>query len=182
MIPQENFVISFACNSPSENPWKNYELLLKIVEIINQSKNTNLITILVLGEAGSISSFQNIEIRKLGWMKEPRRVAEVYQASDLYLHATKADTYPSVIMEAMSCGTPVIASNVGGISEQVTNDVDGILLPNDPEIFADTIKNVMKNKYQLDNFSKMALKKSKKFNQKDMISKYYDWFTMHLNS
>ena len=181
-IPQENFVISFSCNSPSANPWKNYELLLNIVEIINQSKNTNSVTLLVLGETGSISSFQNVEIRKLGWIKEPERVAEVYQASDLYLHVTKADTYPSVIMEAMSCGTPVIASNVGGISEQVTNDVDGILLPNDPVIFADTINKLMKNKYKLGNFSKMALKNSQKFNQKDMISKYYDWFTMHLNS
>jgi glycosyltransferase involved in cell wall biosynthesis len=46
-------------------------------------------------------------------------VARFYQAADLYVHAARADTFPRVVLEALACGTPVIATAVGGIPEQI---------------------------------------------------------------
>ena len=43
----------------------------------------------------------------------PGVVASYYQAADLYVHATLADTFPSTVIEALACGTPVVASDVG---------------------------------------------------------------------
>jgi len=45
---------------------------------------------------------------------DQRRVADYYRAADLYLHAARAETFPNTILEAMACGTPVIATAVGG--------------------------------------------------------------------
>jgi len=46
---------------------------------------------------------------------DPHRVALYYQAADIYLHSTRADTFPNVILEAMACGTPVIALLTEGV-------------------------------------------------------------------
>ena len=51
-------------------------------------------------------------------------VATYFQAADLYLHAANADTFPNVVLEALACGTPIIATAVGGISEQIKGLTD----------------------------------------------------------
>ena len=42
-----------------------------------------------------------------------------FQAADIYVHAARADTFPNSILEALACGTPVAATAVGGIPEQI---------------------------------------------------------------
>ena len=176
-VPATDFVISFSCNSPSQNPWKNYNLVEDIVQILANSRKSKNITFLIMGEDGESTSYNHVCLKKLGWLHDKRDVAEVYQASDVYLHPTKADTYPNVILEAMSCGTPVIASDVGGIPEQITDQVDGRILPNQPETFASAIKEIILDDQKRDNFAKQSLCKARKlFNESDMIGKYHDWY------
>ena len=176
-IPEQDFVISFSCNSPSKNPWKNYGLIEKIVQILAKSPNFKNITFLIMGEKGEPKSYNHIRLKKLGWLQEKQKVAIVYQASDIYLHPSNADTYPNVILEAMSCGTPVFASNVGGIPEQITDQTDGRILPNQAETFASAIKEIIIDDEKCNNFAKQSLRKARKlFNESDMISKYQDWF------
>lgn len=176
-VPATDFVISFSCNSPSQNPWKNYNLVEDIVQILANSRKSKNITFLIMGEDGESTSYNHICLKKLGWLHDKRDVAEVYQASDVYLHPTKADTYPNVILEAMSCGTPVIASDVGGIPEQITDQVDGRILPNQPETFASAIKEIIIDDQKRNNFAKQSLYKARKlFNESDMIGKYHDWY------
>lgn len=52
-----------------------------------------------------------------------------YQAADVVWHPTLADTSSIVSLEAMACGTPVIASAVGGVPEIVREGVNGCLIP-----------------------------------------------------
>jgi glycosyltransferase involved in cell wall biosynthesis len=176
-IPNSEFVISFSCNSPSQNPWKNYKLVEQVMQIIVNSNKIRNITFLIMGEDGNSTVEKHVSLKKLGWLQDKNDVASVYQASDLYLHATKADTYPNAILEAMSCGTPVIASDIGGIPEQISDQVDGMILPNQPQIFASAISEVILDEHKLNRFARNSLKKARKyFNEIDMISNYHDWY------
>lgn len=49
-------------------------------------------------------------------------------SSDIFILASDWEGLPLTILEAMRAGLPVIASNVGGVSEAVMNDVTGILV------------------------------------------------------
>ena len=42
-----------------------------------------------------------------------------FQAADVYVHPARVDTFPTAVLQALACGTPVIATDVGGIPEQV---------------------------------------------------------------
>ena len=62
-------------------------------------------------------------------------LAQIYSAADLFVNATQEDTYPTVNMEALACGTPVLTFRTGGSPEipdescgavVEKNDVDGL--------------------------------------------------------
>ena len=62
------------------------------------------------------------------FVKDPRELADIYNAADVFVNLTRADTLPTVNMESICCGTPVITFDVCGSPELV--DVDcGIVIP-----------------------------------------------------
>lgn len=65
--------------------------------------------------------------------------------ADLLMLPSNYEGLPMVILEAMSFGKPVVASNVGGVSEIVRNDVNGYALENNPQLFAEKIKHILEN-------------------------------------
>jgi len=50
-------------------------------------------------------------------------------AMDVFVMASRSEGMPGALVEAMGAGLPVVATNVGGIPEVVTNGVDGLLVP-----------------------------------------------------
>ena len=52
---------------------------------------------------------------------------EAYRLADIFVHPTREDCFPLVILEAMSAGLPVVASEEGGIPDEVMNGTTGLL-------------------------------------------------------
>nr|QCH03135.1 glycosyl transferase [Plesiomonas shigelloides] len=50
----------------------------------------------------------------------PTELAEIYSAADVFFNPTYEDNYPTVNLEAIACGTPVITYNTGGSPESVS--------------------------------------------------------------
>lgn len=57
------------------------------------------------------------------------RLVELYQQADLLCLPTYGDSNPWVLPEAMACGTPAIATDIGGISEQLGDGSAGVVIP-----------------------------------------------------
>jgi len=56
-------------------------------------------------------------------------VREKLGLADLFLLPSEEESFGLAALEAMACEVPVIASNVGGLPEVVTDGVDGYLIP-----------------------------------------------------
>ena len=74
---------------------------------------------IALGESGPDEQVGQVTVRHVAFEPDERRLLQWYQAADAYVHPARADTFPLMILEALACGTPVIASAVGGIPEQI---------------------------------------------------------------
>lgn len=76
--------------------------------------------------------------------------------ADMFMLPSDYEGLPIVIIEAMSHGKPVVASNVGGISELVHDDVNGFTLENKAALFADKIRYILEDSQVYDRMSKAS--------------------------
>ena len=89
-----------------------------VAQVAQRLHGQDLIFI-ALGEEGPPERIGPAEVRFVPYQKDRTAVARYFQAADLYIHAARAEVCPLTIIEALACGTPVVATGVGGIPEQV---------------------------------------------------------------
>jgi teichuronic acid biosynthesis glycosyltransferase TuaC len=72
------------------------------------------------------------------------RLPEIYSAADLLLLVSRHEGWPNVLLESMACGTPVVVSDVGGITDIVAAREAGRVLPDvTPSRLAATVRELL---------------------------------------
>jgi len=90
---------------------------------------------------------------------------------DIYLQPSLSESFGLAIVQAMSLGIPVVATNTGGIPEVVTTGKSGILVERaKPQALAEAILKLLRDKKKSKEMGKLAAEEVKiKFNLKDMV-------------
>jgi glycosyltransferase involved in cell wall biosynthesis len=116
--------------------------------------------------------------RYTGYVSEASRLATYYQAADVVLHAAHADNFPCVILEALACGTPVIATAVGGIPEEIDDGVTGWLVPKgDARAMARRVLEIAADPDLVRAMTAAASSRARREFAIDLqVSRYLDWF------
>lgn len=77
-------------------------------------------------------------------VRPQRELAKVYSAADVLVLASSREGWPNVLLEAMACGTPVVATAVGGVQEIVTSRVAGrVVAERSGAALADALREVL---------------------------------------
>lgn len=69
-------------------------------------------------------------------------LAKLYSDSDVFVNPTYVDSFPTVNMEAMACGLPVITYNTGGGPEAITSSTGIVLEQGDINGIADAVRRI----------------------------------------
>jgi glycosyltransferase involved in cell wall biosynthesis len=118
-IPPGAKVLLFAANGVRTNPNKDYQTVRQAAARVAERHRQQDVLFVALGEDAPAERIGKAEVRFVPFQRDPHIVARYYQAADIYLHAAHADTFPNTVLEALACGTPVVANAIGGIPEQV---------------------------------------------------------------
>lgn len=114
---------------------KGFDLLIEMLHRLKSDPRIDSLIaeqrlrILVFGEGNLELQATGIPLLNLGAVRNDARLALIYSAADLLILSSREDNLPNVMLEAMSCATPVISFTIGGIPEVIFDRVDGRLIP-----------------------------------------------------
>ncbi len=119
---------------------KGGDLLLKALQNLPASIKSEIF-LLTMGEAGeAISEAAGTTTLNLGFISSDRLKSIAYSSADLFLFPTRAEAFGQVAQEALTCGTPVVSFNVGGVPDLVRPGLTGYLAkPEDYKDFSNGI-------------------------------------------
>jgi glycosyltransferase involved in cell wall biosynthesis len=121
-LPLDKKIIIFASENLN-NPRKGTTLLFEAVQHLPEK---DAIVLVGIGQKGI--SPAGLNVLYPGRISNVDLFASYLQAADIFVTPTIAENSPLVVIESLCCGTPVVASDVGGIPDLV-NDSNGILFP-----------------------------------------------------
>src|SRR5262249_5244758 len=111
----------FFSNALRARSWKDSEAFRGALERLSPDSPASRAQWIALGESRSDERVGGVTVRHVSLESDDRRLRRWYHAADAYVHPALADTFPNMVIESLACGTPVIATAVGGIPEQVTS-------------------------------------------------------------
>jgi glycosyltransferase involved in cell wall biosynthesis len=116
---------------------KGGDLLVAALNHLPEPVRRNVTLLLVGRNGATIRGAIDIPSVDLGSIEQPETMAMAYSAADLFVSPTRAETFSLVLAEAMACGTPLVAFNVGGVSALVRPGLTGHLAqPENPSDLA----------------------------------------------
>ncbi|AKG21136.1 glycosyltransferase family 4 protein [Calothrix sp. 336/3] len=127
-LPQDRQLILFGSLEATNSQRKGFHLLQPALHQINQSSWKDKIDLVVFGA----SKPQNppdfgLPIHYLGSFNDNVSLSLVYSAADVFVLPSVEDNLPNTIMEALSCGTPCAAFDIGGIGDMIEHEQNGYL-------------------------------------------------------
>lgn len=107
-----------------------------------------------------------------------RTLADVYRAADVLHVPSRSESFGLVAVEAQACGTPVVASGVGGLIFSVDDDASGVLVDGwDPADHADAILQILTDPSQAELMSKRALEWADRFSWENTVSRFLELYS-----
>lgn len=133
-------------------PKKGLPYLLKALAKLKAKRNDFLLD--VIGEGSNRAEYEKLaqdlgllgNVRFHGFLETKQEVAEFMKRCDFFVLPSLFETFGVVLIEAMACGKPIIATDIGGPNEIVTNEVGQLVTQGDSESLAVAID------YMLDHY------------------------------
>lgn len=107
----------------------------------------------------------------LGYISDENQLAEIYNMADVFVAPSSQENYPNAVLEAEACGVPVVAFDIGGMSDMILHLENGYLAKyQDIEDLASGIVFCVNNKEKLGNNARM---RSEKENDYKVVGNMY---------
>jgi len=114
------------------------------------------------------------DLRFLG-KQEP--IEEILSIADLFLMPSGSETFGLAALEAMACGVPVVASNIGGLPELIIEGETGYLCPlGDIEAFTDRARRILTDETLQQRMSAAARHRAEEFDTSHIVPRYEAYY------
>ncbi len=120
--------------------WSNSKGLDSFVELADRLADT--VHILLVGQDGGIPQKDNLKC--IGFTSNVNELVALYSAADLVVNPSNVETFGLVTVEAMACGTPVVAYNNSGSAELITKDCGILAEDGNKEALLAGVKEILK--------------------------------------
>ncbi|MDD6210995.1 MAG: glycosyltransferase family 4 protein [Bacteroidales bacterium] len=126
-LPSDKQLLLFGALNVTDKR-KGIEYLVKALDYLREInpqlyKNMGLV---VFGQVkDEIKNLFSVPVYPMGYLDDSEKIVTLYNAVDLFVTSSLEENLPNTIMEAMTCGTPCVGFNIGGIPEMIEHKKNG---------------------------------------------------------
>lgn len=125
--PAKKIILFGAANIADRRKGLTY-LVEALQHLKHDHPNTDDIEIVIFGKNKRFDTATlPFAVHQLNTISNPADLAEIYSMADVFILPSIEDNLPNTIMEAMACGTPVVAFDTGGIPDMIDHRINGYL-------------------------------------------------------
>ena len=139
----KRYILFSAMNATTDRR-KGFEELYQALKLMPQHGDVEL---LVMGgnRNRELEEF-HFKVRYLGFINNWEKIKKIYSSVEMLITPSLQENLSNAVMESLSCGTPVVAFNIGGNSDMITHKKNGYLADlGDPKGLSDGIQWILKN-------------------------------------
>lgn len=145
-----------------------------IIEMLEAISSDRKITLLTFNKEGMLDAFRNrFDVRDLRWVQNDEDIVRAYNATDLFLMPSQAESFGMMAMEAMACGVPSVVMSETALEETVfPEEGGGVVVPQgDQQAFNQAVQNLIDNDEQRRTIGAKARELACKYYEKNVTSR-----------
>ncbi|MGE5363774.1 MAG: glycosyltransferase family 4 protein [Bacteroidota bacterium] len=179
-LPLEKTLILFTALNASEER-KGFPQLKETLKILIDRypaiKDSAELMVLGTSDPGTLSDLP-VRVNPLGRLYGDELIAACYNAADIFVAPSLEDNLPNTVMEALACGVPAAAFNIGGMPDMIEHNSNGFLAsPYSASDLAGGIYSIVSDRQRLTSFAANAREKVlNSFTPEAVASRYLELY------
>ena len=178
-LPQDKKIILFGATNSTSNKRKGFHHLQSAMKVLANSEYGTEVELIVFGSSKK-TSLPNLGVKThyFGTLYDDTSLVLLYNTADAFVAPSTQENLANTVMEALACGTPCIAFNIGGMPDMIEHKRTGYLAhPFNAEDFAKGIIWILEDNERWDVLSHQARQKvEKEFDVQTVAQKYVDLY------
>ena len=127
LVPDRKIILTGALKGLSDER-KGFQLLAPALKRLVEGNLGDDVELVVYGQkAPARPPYMGLRTTFAGEINNDDELAILYSAADVFVAPSKQENLANTVMEAMACGTPVVAFNIGGMPDMIEHKVTGYL-------------------------------------------------------
>ncbi len=161
-LPQDKQLVLFGSLKATSDPRKGFQLLQPALQELSKSEWQDRLELVIFGSTVPENPPDlGFKTHYLGSLNDDLSLALVYSAADVFVLPSTQDNLPNTVLEAIACGTPCVAFNIGGMPDMIEHQKNGYLAqPYKIEDLAQGIVWVLENKERYGKLCERAREKA----------------------
>lgn len=126
-LPEKGRILLFGAQHALVDERKGFAKLLEALQRLRSTFSQEDLTLLVFGADADLRRKLPFPAHFLGFVSEEAELAHVYRAADAFCAPSLQENMANTVLEALACGIPVAAFNIGGMPDMIEHETSGWL-------------------------------------------------------